>query len=340
MGFDAYGATGESSGNSNVDWEALNKYVVDTCDLEEPETLVGYLVGIIDLGIQPQSDVEMPFTGTAGKEASIIEDYPNTYFKDVKDDKGDKIRLKCFPAKPQQCITYVVDFPQIELDKGQFFGKEEGEELKPLRLYYGGTFYTKEHGNIVGRTVNLRVTKNKDDKWSLASNNMLYKMAVASKTIKSGEPFLPQDIDKLIGKPLQFEIQIGFNKKGYYFEKLNFKGGLTRGMVYDDYDEDKTFMIQFNKENSEEDLGNIRAHIKRTLPIAINFEGSMLERQLSNSSSEPEEPSDEDDGEEDTPLEQEYTEQSIDEPEDEPETSEDDAPPKKTKGKNTDKMPF
>ena len=43
-GFDAYGVTSsEGSGESNVDFDALNSYVIKTVDCEQPETMNGYI---------------------------------------------------------------------------------------------------------------------------------------------------------------------------------------------------------------------------------------------------------------------------------------------------------
>lgn len=281
--FDCYGSNEvENNTQNSVSWDALNKYVVETCELETPETITGHVVGIIDLGIQPQDDAEMVFNGTEEDERKAIAEMPATYFKDGEDDKGNAVRLKCWPQKPVQCVTFAVDFSDIQLDKGQFFGDESGA-TKPLRLYYGGQFYTKSNGMVCGRTINLKLNK-KLGFWSLDQKNIFYKMAVASKLIKPGEAFLPQDIDKLVGKPFQFEVQV-FMKAGktggeFYTEKLKYVGGLPRGQKVDDLPKEETFMVQFNKENDETALKEIRKHIKNTMMLADNFDGSVLQKEL------------------------------------------------------------
>ena len=83
MSFDAY-SPGSSSGSSKkeVDYDSLNKYVVETAQLEERETLVGVVAGIVDLGTQPQEDAEVVFKGDEDDEAEEIKKNSNTYFKD------------------------------------------------------------------------------------------------------------------------------------------------------------------------------------------------------------------------------------------------------------------
>jgi hypothetical protein len=62
-----------------------NKFVIEEAGLQERETLVGVVAGIVDVGIQPQEDAEMPFVGSDEDEAEEIERNPRTYFKDEFD---------------------------------------------------------------------------------------------------------------------------------------------------------------------------------------------------------------------------------------------------------------
>ena len=106
-------------------------------------------------------------------------------------------------------------------------------------------------------------------------------MAVAAKLINTGDAFLPDNIDELLGKTLQFKVQIGFNEKGdkkYYFEKMSFIGALQRkDKPFEDVD---TFLIQMDSENDPEALKQIRKHLLNTMEMATNFEGSALQKQL------------------------------------------------------------
>ena len=282
MAFDSYGSTQSSSGEkkSDVDFDALNKYVVETAGLQQQETLVGFVSGIVDLGIQEQPDAENKYTGKKEDEAAEIAKFPNTYFKDGKDDKGNPCRLKCYPQKAVQSVAIAVDFPDITLDKEQFFG--ESKPL-PLRIWMGGQFYIPTKGMMIARTTPLRVNK-KMGAWSMDALSLPYKMAVAAKIVAPGEVFLPQQIDSLLGKSMQFVVQVymkeGKGGKEYYTEFIKYAAPLARGQKEFDMSEYTPFLIQFNSKNDEKALQELRFHIINTLKQATNFEGSMIQKQL------------------------------------------------------------
>lgn len=282
MSFEAYAAS-ENTGKekSNIEqYKAMNEFVVETAQLQEGETLIGIVAGIVDLGTQKQPDSEMPYAGTEQDEADEIAKNSNTYFKDGYDYAAKKnVRMKCWPNKPVQCVALAIDFPDIIIDKGQFFG--ESKPL-PLRIWMGGQFYTQEHGMVIGRPIPLKVNKKLGD-WSFDVKHQLYKMAVDSKLVKTGQPFAPKRIDELLGKAFQFKAQVfmkpGKDGKEYYTEYIKYVGGLGRGQSSPDY-ELEPFMIQFNAKNSEEKMKELRWHVINTIKQASNYPGSELEAQL------------------------------------------------------------
>ena len=283
MAFDAYGNTpneNKTSKESAVDFDALNTYVVETAQLEQPETLVGYVSAIIDLGMQEMPDAEMVFTGSEEDEAEIINNKPDTYFKNGFDpDTRKPVRLKCWPQKPVQCVTLAVDFPEIIVDKGQFFG--ESKPL-PLRLFMGGQFYIQDAGMVVARPTPLRIRKNSEGKWSFDKKHLFHKMAVASKLIPADGTFLPQQIDQLLGKAFQFQAQVFFKEnkgKKYYTENIKFVGGLGRGQKEPEH-LTKPYTIQFNADNDENAIKELRAHIANTIKKAKNYNGSKIKTQF------------------------------------------------------------
>ena len=282
MSFDTYGvAQNESSGGKTVDFDELNKYVVETAKLQDRETLVGYVSMIVDLGTQEQPDAEVAFKGDEDDEKEEVAKNPNTYFKDGIDQQTRKpVRLKCWPQKPVQCVAVAVDFPEVMLDKGKFFGTSDE---KPLRLWLGGQFYNKTLGKmVVARPTPLKVNKKLGD-WSLDQKHLFYKMAVADKLIKPGEIFLPKDIDKLLGKSFQFATQVffkaGSDGKMYYNEYINFVGALGRGQVAPT-PITTPLLIQMNKESDEQAVREVRAHVLNTCRLASNWEGSALQKQV------------------------------------------------------------
>lgn len=289
MSFEVYGAN-KNEGTKNkpeVNWSELNQYVVETCNLQEPETLIGVVAGIVDLGTQEQPDSEVVFTGDAADEVAEIEKNPNTYFKDGRDPNTKKpARLKCWPNKPIQSVAIAVDFPEILLDKGQFFGDSSGE-AKPLRMWLGDTFWMDGIGSVVARPTPLKVVnidkEAQKPKWSFSPLHLFHKMAVGAKLIKPGEVFLPEQIDQLIGKAFQFQVQVymrpGKDGKEYMTEKIKFVGGLGRGQTAPE-NPNETFMVMFNRINSEEALKNLRVHVINTIKRAQNYNGSAIQKQL------------------------------------------------------------
>jgi hypothetical protein len=287
MSFDAYSTTSSNSSRKEIDYDALNKYVVETANLKEPETLVGVIAGIVDLGTQEQPDAENVFKGSEEDEENEINKNPNTYFKDGLDPQTRKpARLKCYPQKPQQSVAIAVDFPEIILDKGEFFGNSNPQ---PLRMWLGGTFYIEGKGMVVARPTALKVVNIDKEapkpKWSFSPLHVCHKMAVGAKLIKPGDVFLPQDIDQLIGKSLQFQAQIYMKEvkgKHYFTENIKYIGGLGRGQVSQELD--STFLIQFNKPNKPEDMKQLRNHIVNTIKAANNYQGSAIQKQLEQES--------------------------------------------------------
>lgn len=284
--FEVYGNTSNGSSDkkkSDVDWNKLNEMVVETAGLQERETLVGYVSAIVDLGIQKIADAE--YFSDVEDEEDYIDDNPGTYFKDGIDPETKKpCRLKCVPQRDNQAVAIAIDFPDIMIDKGQFFGESNP---KPLRLWMGNQFYLQSAGlMVVGRPTVLKVTNldktRKTKKWSFAQNHIFYKMAVAAKLIKAGECFLPQDIDKLLGEAFQFSAQVYFKEnKGtqYYTEYVNFVGALGRGQKAPELVTEPV-LIQFNAKNKPEHLKEIRSHVVNTMRMATNFEGSPIQSQL------------------------------------------------------------
>lgn len=276
MSFEVRNTGNHSEDRVQIDWESLNKYIVETAQLQQQECLVGIVSGVHDLGVQPQEDAQLEWKGTPEEEAAEIAKNKDTYFEDLKDygDGGKVKRYKRFPVKPAQSVAITVDFPDIQIDKGQFFGKSNPA---PLRLVLGGEFKS-----FIAKPLSLTLRKNDktNNQWSFPFNHTLYKMAVGAKIINQGEPFLPNDIDKLLGKALQFKAQVFFNKEGFYTEKCAFAAGLSRGQVAPELDESLLSMVMFNADNKKEHLDQLRSSIKNTMRKASDFAESKLKDQI------------------------------------------------------------
>lgn len=282
MAFTVYGTQESSSSKkSDVNFDEINKYLVEAAGLEDRETLVGVVSMIVDLGTQKQPDAEYEFEGTEEDERNVVAEYPETYFKDGINQQTKKpVRLKCFPQKPVQAVAVAIDFPEIQVDKGQFFG--DSKPL-PLRLWLGGQFYhPSEKKMVIAQPTFLKVNK-KLGGWSFDQKHLFYKMAVAAKLIKPGEVFVPQDIDKLLGQAFQFEAQVFFKAgkdgKKYYTEYIKFVSGLGRGQKAPECPVIPA-VIQMTVKNDEQAVKEVRSHVLNTCRLASNWQGSALQKQV------------------------------------------------------------
>lgn len=307
-GFDVYApaTTSTQSDKPKVDFDALNKMVVETCQLQQPETLLGVVAVIADLGTQKLPDSEYDLDKedegltieelTAKHSALLAENHPSEkqvgkitkFGKSYDSMKKEWVIRKFVKQADRQAVAMAIDFPDILLDKGKFFGETEPNP-KPLRLWLGGQYWNKFIGEkgkmLIQNVIPLKVTNIAQPPakvWSMNPKSIPHKMAVASKVVETGEAFLPQDIDKLLGKTLQFKAQVFFNKgtdgKQYYTEKVSFAAGLARGQT--ERSVENTYLVQFNKENDPQALKELRAHVINTIEQATNFEGSAIQKQL------------------------------------------------------------
>lgn len=271
----------QSSDKQKVDWEGLNKYIVETCGLQNDEVLTGIISGLYDLGIQEQEDAKVEFKGTEEDELAEIAKSGDVYFETSMDyDTKQMKRYKRWPQKPVQSVAFAIDFPDILLDKGPFFGAESSP--KPLRLLLGGEFVLTGGTKIVARPQPIVIRKNDktNNKWSFMPNSTIYKLAVGTKVINAGDAFTGDMLDQLLGKAAQFKARVFFNKDGFYNEKCAFAAGLARNMSAPAFDDSLIHIVQFDADNKEEDLKQLRISVRNTMARAQDYAGSKLEAQL------------------------------------------------------------
>lgn len=281
----------QSNNNSDtprkeVDWAGLNQYVIDTVGTQnEAEQVVGVCSGVISLGLQPQEDAKMLFTGDAEAEAAELAKNPSQYFADAIDEKtGNTIRVKRWAVKPQETVVLTWDFPQYMLNKGTFFGDEDSE-AHPLRMLLNGEFYIKGIGRVVGKQYSLKESKNPDGSWSLKNNSILFKVAAATDSLDSKSNFKANALGNIIGKAALFEIRV-FNKesggKSYFTESIKLSGKVPKAMqsMIPVLDDKYKYVVMFDGEQDEAVLKNLRQSVINTMQQAINFKGSTLEAAL------------------------------------------------------------
>ena len=183
---DAVQSSGEG-GTSNVDWDAMNEYVIECAKTaNKTRSLKGVISGIMDLGIQAQYPYEEDYTGTSEQDKRLEEG--KAWGVCIKEENGKQILS--IPQKPVKQVAITVDFPSIQVNKGQFFEGGDDTGDKPLRLLLNGEFYNSDIGKrVVGRGYSIKERKYDDGVWAFAKNNMIHKLADACGLLDEGGYF-------------------------------------------------------------------------------------------------------------------------------------------------------
>ena len=279
-------ASGER--NSNVNFDEMNKYIVETVNCaSKPESVVGIVSGVIDLGLQKQEDAKMKWTGDAASEAAELEKNPNQYFETLPDDKGVPTRYKRWAVKAQRCVALTFDVPSKMLNRGKFFDENGvGEEL-PFRGLLNNEFGMKGVGKIVGKPYSLREQRNDDGTWSLKNNTILHKLAQATDSLDEQGNFKPAYLGNLIGKAAMFNVHVFLNEhagKQYLNEKMSYGGPIPQIVIdmggVPKLDDRFLYMVNFKGPQDLEALKNLRQSVINTMKQAEDFEGSDVQKAL------------------------------------------------------------
>lgn len=282
-------ATSNNQSNADrpkVDWDAMNKYMVDNIGTQKKaKAMIGIISGIVDLGLQVQEDAKMEWKGDEESEREELAKNPEQYFETLPNDKGVPTRYKRWSVKPCQQVALTVDFPSIMINKGQFFGDENAQE-HPLRMILNGEFYMKEVGKIVGKPYNIKENRNDDGSWSFKSNTQLHKLAAATDVLDEKGRFKPNMIGKLLGKAALFEVHVhlqeGRDGKQYLNEKVKLSGQVPDMMVpmIPELAPEYIYGVNFKGVQDPKILKQLRQSVINTMKLAQNFEGSDIQKAL------------------------------------------------------------
>jgi hypothetical protein len=267
-----------------VDFDALNRYMFEEISKFSDEPQIGYVSGVIDLGLHTQEDAKMEFKGTEEDEAAELAKNPLQYFETLPNDKGVPTRYKRWAVKPCQQVALTIDFPQIQLDKGSFFGETE-KVTHPLRLLLNGEFYIKGVGKTVGKPYALKEVKQDDGSWAFKNNTQLHKLAAATGSLDDKGFFKPAHLGKLLGKAALFEIGAELNKVGdktFYNEKVKLNGKAPSIMLKgaEPLDPKYVYGVNFKGVQNPEVLKMLRVSVKNTMRQALNYAGSDLQKAM------------------------------------------------------------
>lgn len=278
-----------ASTGPTVDYNALNKHVVETVEAQETDARIMIISGIVDLGYQKQEDAKMEWKGTdeqrAEIEAKAARGESKEYFEVVPHGQNDIPTLcKRWPVKDQREIAIFADDPTRLVNKGQFFGDGEGEAL-PYRMMLNNEFYNKDMGGkIPGRALSLREGRNDDGSWSFAPNSMLHKLGAACGALVNGK-MKPEYLGNCIGKAVLCNVTVNVTKSGdkeFLNEKIGFTGpvpSIMKSMV-PKLDDKFLFMVNMKGQNDLDAVKNIRVSCLNIIKRASNFAESDLRKQL------------------------------------------------------------
>jgi hypothetical protein len=262
-----------------VKWDDLNAHVIEAAGTaNKARSIPGVISGIYDLGEQNREDGEKVFTGDAAAEAKIKADKPLTYFKDGVDEKGNKVRLECWPQKAVQQVAIAVDFPQVIVDKGQFFGTSNP---LPLRMLLNGEFSLSDGIKIVGRPYSISETKhdigNNKHVWAFAKNNGLHKLADATEILDSNGLFTKNRIGELLGKVALFQFRVYMKpskkdpSKSYFTEEIKLSGVIPEGISAPEIPEGILHGVNVWGPSDPEAVKQLRLCVKNTIKRALNY---------------------------------------------------------------------
>lgn len=265
-----------------VKWDELNAHVIEAAGTaNKARTIPGVISGIYDLGEQEREDAEKVFTGSREEEGKIVAEKPLTYFKDGKDEKGNPVRLMCWPQKAVQQVAITVDFPQVLVDKGQYFGNSNP---LPLRMLLNGEFSLADGIRIVGRPYSISETKHdiggNKSVWAFAKNNGLHKLADAAEILDSNGLFTKNRIGELLGKVALFQFRVYMKpskkdpSKSFFTEEIKLAGQIPEGIVAPEVPDGILHGVNLYGENDLEAVKQLRLAVKNTIKRANNYEGS------------------------------------------------------------------
>lgn len=278
--------------SKKVDWDAFNRHVEEkilgATDNGSSTNQVCFISGIVDTGIQPSAN---PYTeydlADPIKDKVNYEKQERLLAKDfgcIKDEEKGKFYI---PKKPSDSILMFVDFPDIMIDYGKFFG--EGSELKPYRTLLLGEW------DRVAQVATL----NPDKTNGYYHTSVIYKVAKAAGLFKDK---LPADFDlgKLLGAVFTVDITVkrGGNEGQFLNVRVNNVASKHKAIPVPEHNV-VPFGISMDGGNDEEALKQIylKSAVIKRLEMAQGWESSGLKKEIdallakdSNQQSEQKEP--------------------------------------------------
>ena len=264
-------SAGNGGGNTNVDWDGLNKHVAETvqealgCEEGTPASAIGFISGVVDYGKHQDPERVEPMDEGDASAKKWKEDMV------TKGKAENRDGVFHYQAAPCQEVGIFVDFP-FNVDKGQFFGDSNPA---PYRVLLGGVF----KGEPAQKT-KIQGYPNSKNVWVFGDKNRATKLAKAAKLKDLKDGFAQDRLLELIGKPLQFNVEVFINDAGYLQEKITNPSPIMAGIPIPEYDEELLFYVGLNEDNEDKYVKVLTKPVKEYQKVALDYEGSKLSIQL------------------------------------------------------------
>jgi hypothetical protein len=248
--------------------------------------MVGTVSSVIELGTQELDDGKMKWDGTEAEKQAILDDPSDNSWFAMGEINNKEVECKFWKSKPQPCVAITVDFPQVIVDKGQFYGDSNPA---PLRLVLNGEWrFLKLDGSgfkepLVNSLFDLKeTTKKLPNKavWSLNPKSVVYRLGKYAGLLGDDLSFTPDKLDQLLGKAFQFETEVYIYESGankYLNERIKLIGEPAEGVEVPVLDKKYQNIIEMNSDNDEQAVKELRASIKNTMKRSSDYAGSKIE---------------------------------------------------------------
>lgn len=297
---------------SNVDFDALFEYQLAKLGGEGKHDFIGVISRLDELGVQEQDVQTIPWDDKAKAEHAWR--FEKGDDGSVKDPSAKVVTTK-YAGKEQECLVYSrkpvaqvaisVDFPEVMMNLSQFYNPEyTGQKEKPFREIIGLNGFLPEFkrgkGAVIAKPFNLNhinVNRQKKDAkphYAIAKNSLLYSMAEWVGALDDEGNFHNTDLGKLIGEPMNFEVEVKVNKwnsNGKENKRLEVSITPTSKLSVRDrkaYDEELSQVVtddlfgvlMFSGGNTEQSLKEVRKATVNTMKMSSNWETSKLKEEL------------------------------------------------------------
>ena len=263
----------ESKGTfKEVDWKAYNEYIASTvqgtieCEEGTPSAVIGIISGVVDYGKHQDPERVEPMSEGDAKTQAWKE-------KMVSSGKAtNKDGMFHYQEAPYQEVGFFIDFPAITVDKGQFFGESNPA---PYRVLLGGVFKGSP-----AQPNKIKGYPNEKGVWVFSDKSRATKLAKAAKLKDLKDGFPQERLLELIGHAVTFNVEVFINSAGFLQEKVTSPSPVMNGMPVPEINEDLLFYVGLNEENEDTYLKYLTKPVKEYMKSAMDYEGSLLQKQL------------------------------------------------------------